>query len=179
MKRQHEIPAPIDGATDDTRRDAWDDVRIRTLNAHHEPTHAGGRVCVEAVVQLGRLLPADVRVELEPDVRHDHDDAAPIRMGGVRSLRNGVFVFEARITPEQATAGTSLAVQVQPVAPPDDVARIAERPPIRRSFRFDESGVPHHVDRHAAGPHEDPLTGARVPGATIPPAPGSPDGGTG
>ncbi len=96
----------------------WTDVHVSHVEARTEG--AGGRTdrtALRAVVQLGDLAPADVRVT----VRHpaaDTEDARgkPVRLWSTQSYRNGGFVFEA-ITNESGIANSGdLLVSVEPSA---------------------------------------------------------------
>ena len=61
--------------------------------------------CARAVVQLGRLTPADVRVELMPSEPEGPEAAPPAerRMFSIQSYDNGCFLFEASL-PQGVTA---------------------------------------------------------------------------
>ena len=94
----------------------WTEVHVSHVEAH--TGSAGGRTdrtALRAVVQLGDLAPADVRVT----VRHpavDTGDARdkPVRLWSTQSYRNGEFVFEA-VTNESGIANSGdLLVSVEP-----------------------------------------------------------------
>ena len=96
--------------------DPWAAVRVLHLEVCPYSTHTTERVRVEAVVHLGRLTPADVRVDLEPegDAGRAREVEWPIRMHSTRSHRNGTFVFEARVPWPLAGGLDGLRVRVRP-----------------------------------------------------------------
>ena len=71
--------------------------RVRVESAQISP--GGPADCARAVIQLGGLTPADVRVELmpiSPEVPHA-DRPAEHRMFSSHAYDNGCFVFEASL----------------------------------------------------------------------------------
>lgn len=112
-------------------RDPWAAVRVRHLGVCPFSMRAPRSVRMEAAVDLGRLAPADVRVDLEPEVdgRPLSDAVWPRPMHSTRSYRNGTFVFEARIPwpcPDELDA---LTVRVRPKH-----ARATDAGSVSRSF---------------------------------------------
>lgn len=108
-------------ATDDLPRDVewlarrWPGVHLRVAELL---TRAGDDVAVptvRAVVQLGTLTPADVRVIAEPSVQTvDSASARQIRLTSVSSHHNGAVVFEATVSEKTLRATTALVVTVSP-----------------------------------------------------------------
>lgn len=75
----------------------WARVTVKSA----EIARTGGPDRARAVIHLGRLTPADVRVELVPGEPSVADVAppAPRRMFSSCAYGNGCFVFEAALTP--------------------------------------------------------------------------------
>ena len=94
----------------------WTDVHVSHVEARMES--AGGRTdrtALRAVVQLGDLAPADVRVTVrQPAAEMEDARVKPVRLWSTQSYRNGGFVFEA-ITNESGIASAGdLLVSVEP-----------------------------------------------------------------
>jgi hypothetical protein len=91
-------------------------VRVIQLDAARHLADAPDRVSVRAVIHLGSLSPADVRVDAvagagEP-VGASNQRAHEI--WSVQSYRNGIFVFEGFVAPESPDGHRSLTVRVRP-----------------------------------------------------------------
>jgi len=91
----------------------WSGVHVRvaellTCNGIAGPT-------LRAVVQLGTLTPADVRVMARPTAQaEDATTAEQLRLMSVRSHHNGAVVFEAAAAPMLSGRSTDLVVTVLP-----------------------------------------------------------------
>ena len=69
---------------------------------------------LRAVVQLGTLTPADVRVTAAPTAEDVETAAEQLRLVSVRSHHNGAVVFEAAAPPRTMRTTTALVVRVSP-----------------------------------------------------------------
>jgi len=95
----------------------WSDVRLCSAEIVRSLRHASGpRAKVRAVVQLGALTPADVRVtarSIVTDIRRGTIQS--LRLWSVWSLHNGAFVFEASDADARAIdRPTDFVVTVEP-----------------------------------------------------------------
>jgi hypothetical protein len=94
----------------------WTDVHVCHAEARNDIADGGAdRTMLRAVVQLGALAPADVRVT----VRQPTADAGaaceqPVRLWSAQSYRNGRFVFEASTNASDIGNGADLLVSVEP-----------------------------------------------------------------
>jgi len=71
---------------------------------------------LRAVVQLGTLTPADVRVTAGPTAQAvETSSAEQVRLVSVRSHHNGAVVFEAAVPPRAMATATALVITVSPV----------------------------------------------------------------
>lgn len=101
----------------------WPDVRIDnvvTQLADHPGEPAAN---VRADVDLGSLLPADVRVELaagEPSP--DEQRTTPSRLWSTRSYHNGRYAFEASVPAGVLERTGGCVVRVSPAGAGDNVA---------------------------------------------------------
>lgn len=104
--------------------DDWPAVRVQPLELR--PDHDGVRV--RAVVRLGRLAPADVRVELHPDAgTRDAPRGAGRAMWSALAYDNGCYVFEATLAGEDVADVAEWVVRVRPraaLAAPDVLHRL-------------------------------------------------------
>ncbi len=93
----------------------WSGVHLRV--AELVPGAGGGPAStVRAVVQLGTLTPADVRVTAGPTSQTvEASSAEHVRLVSVRSHHNGAVVFEAAAPPRALATATALVVTVSPV----------------------------------------------------------------
>ena len=89
-----------------------------------------GADCARAVIQLGGLTPADVRVELVPNSSSLADVAAPAkhRMFSSYPYDNGCFVFEVSLSPRDTAQVREWSIHVHPR---DAVGQ----PPVSREVR--------------------------------------------
>jgi len=93
----------------------WPGVHLRAAELLTAPGDDVAAPTVRAVVQLGTLTPADVRVIAEPTVRTvESASARQLRLTSVRSHHNGAVVFEATVTQKTLSATTALVVTVSP-----------------------------------------------------------------
>ena len=93
----------------------WREVQVRVAEVIDPGGRENARPTVRAVVQLGALTPADVRVFARLPTR----DAAPastepIRLMSVRSYHNGAVVFEAAASTDLIAQAGDLLVTVRP-----------------------------------------------------------------
>jgi hypothetical protein len=102
-------------------------------------------VRLEVEVELGNLLPADVRVFLVLDdgLWSERPSPRAIRMLSTRSYRNGTFIFEASVRPALVRDRAHALVGVCPARPSDDHGALA---PVAQPFslaprRARESGM--------------------------------------
>lgn len=103
---------------------AWDAVRIGSVVVL--PSRAPDVVCVRAMVELGRLAPADVRVDVLPGWAPppvEGDDALPdgIRLWSDHPLGHGRVVFTGRVPWLLAHGGFTVRVRAA-VTPADQRA---------------------------------------------------------
>jgi hypothetical protein len=101
---------------------------------------AGG--FARAVVRLGRLTPADVRVELIP-IESDVPGAAPPvehRLFSVLNYGNGCFLFEAPLPQGDWSGAHDWVIHVHPSEAIDE-PRVERR--VRASFASDARALPH------------------------------------
>ena len=83
---------------------------------------------IRAVVQLGGLVPADVRVEVvSPVVGPVSSMAVHERMSCDHALGNGAFVFESTLSPSAHAGPTEWLIHVHP-------AEAREEPRVERHF---------------------------------------------
>jgi hypothetical protein len=107
------LPRPVVAARGATNLDAcWPHVRVESAQI------SSGDVadCARAVIQLGGLTPADVRVELmpiEPEVPHAARPAEH-RMFSSHAYDNGCFVFEASLPTDDTTQMHDWSIHVHP-----------------------------------------------------------------
>ena len=115
----------------------WADVQVTRVDLSMERgPSAPPRARVQACVELGgRLLPADVRVELVTTAERGAA-SVPLRLWSSRSYQNGSFLFEALATADRLAGASDLSLRVVPsgsaeaevtpviarIAWPDDVA---------------------------------------------------------
>jgi nucleotide-binding universal stress UspA family protein len=94
----------------------WSDVHVCHMEARNDAADGrADRTMIRAVVQLGALAPADVRVM----VRQHTADAGTaseraVRLWSGQSYRNGSFVFEAVANASEIPDGADLLVSVEP-----------------------------------------------------------------
>ena len=88
--------------------------RVQVASAEIAPS--GGTHCARAVIQLGGLTPADVRVELVPDEPQvvDKAPAEERRMFSSYAYDNGCFVFEASLARHEAARARDWLIHVHP-----------------------------------------------------------------
>jgi len=94
----------------------WTDVHVCHVEAHDDIA-AGrtDRTVLRAVVQLGALAPADVRVTVrQPAAGVEAASEGPVRLWSAQSYRNGTFVFEASTNASALADGADLLVSVEP-----------------------------------------------------------------
>jgi hypothetical protein len=104
----------------------WRAVHVIQLDAARHLADRLDRVRVRAVIHLGLLSPADVRVDAvagagEP-VGASHQRVH--EMWSVQSYRNGAFVFEGLIAAESLDGYRMLAVTVRPRSAHEDLSRL-------------------------------------------------------
>lgn len=128
MPNRDPMTVPSDGgliARHAARLDAcWPHVRVESTSV----TRGASGECATAVVQLGGLVPADVRVELVSV--HDARSASPPpverRMACSHALDNGSFVFEVTLPPHDGVA-REWVIHVHP-------AEALDEPRVERHF---------------------------------------------
>ena len=101
------------GAWQTTLLDAcWPHVRVES--AQVTPGAAGG--CARAVVQLGRLTPADVRVELVPIGSGVADVGSRVehRLFSIQDYGNGCFLFEGPLAQRDTREAHDWLIHVHP-----------------------------------------------------------------
>ena len=88
--------------------------RVQVTSAQISREH--GADCARAVIQLGGLTPADVRVELVPKEPGFADAATPAnrRMFSSYPYDNGCFLFEASLYPRDAAEVRDWLIHVHP-----------------------------------------------------------------
>jgi hypothetical protein len=113
---------------------AWPAVAVRAIDVH--PIHDGddSRASVQACVQLGGLLPVDVRVALVASPRRS--DARARRMLSVHAYGNGSFLFETSVPVAQLADDWSVEVR-----PPDWLAPSVDVVPVARWFAAPPAGI--------------------------------------
>ena len=96
--------------------------RVQVTSAQISRGH--GADCARAVIQLGGLTPADVRVELVPKEAGFADAATPARRRMFSSLPydNGCFLFEASLSPHDAAQVRDWLIHVHPPEAVDQTA---------------------------------------------------------
>ena len=104
---------------------------VRVFSVTVTPTEVGEQA--RALVQLGGLTPADVRVELfaagaDERAPEQHDE---LRMFSTQAYGNGCFVFDARLPPGDSARPREWTVHVHP-------SEAVEEPRVQYHFR---SGV--------------------------------------
>ena len=119
-------------AADDAPRDGewlarrWPGVHVRAAELLSGDGTGGTGPILRAVVQLGTLTPADVRVIARSAPQGAEPALADeLRLASVRSHHNGAVVFEATAAPAVPDTATDLVVTVSP-AP-----RLLEGGPLR------------------------------------------------
>lgn len=113
-----EPTGPFRGRALETHRTAklnacWEHVRVESVRLK---TDAAG-TSAHALVQLGGLTPADVRVELVPADPIAGTASAALgerRMFSIQSLDNGCFVFDAVIPATETATSHSWMIHVHP-----------------------------------------------------------------
>jgi len=105
---------------------------VRVCSVKVTPTDAGERAC--AVVQLGGLTPADVRVELFAAEAGEGTPAqhGQLRMFSIQAYDNGCFVFDAGLPPGDSAQPREWMLHVHP-------SEALEEPRVQYRFR---SGTP-------------------------------------
>ena len=88
--------------------------RVEVASAQIAREHGGA--CARAVIQLGGLTPADVRVELVPKDPGLADAVTPAerRMFSSLPYDNGCFVFEASLAPRDLALAREWSIRVHP-----------------------------------------------------------------
>jgi hypothetical protein len=91
----------------------WADVHVEYVDLSVRPADSGPpRARVQACVELGgRLLPADVRVELVTTAGHG---VSPLRLWSTRSYHNGSYLFEVEAPADRLASAGDLRVHVVP-----------------------------------------------------------------
>ena len=105
----------------------WPQVRVESAQLSRGPS--GARAC--AVVQLGGLAPADVRVELVPASRAQAvlpPGHGEYRMFSRQSYHNGSFVFETTLPRQEAERNREWLIHVHP-------SEALEEPRVEYRFR--------------------------------------------
>jgi hypothetical protein len=94
----------------------WTDVHVSHMEARTEIADGRtDRTALRAVVQLGTLAPADVRVTVwQPGAHADAVHENPVRLWSTQSYRNGGFVFEAITNASGIANSGDLLVSVEP-----------------------------------------------------------------
>jgi hypothetical protein len=103
----------IDGGEWLARR--WPGVHLRVAELVSGTGDGVTAPTLRAVVQLGTLTPADVRVTAGPAAQVESAPAEQLRLVSVRSHQNGAVVFEAAAAPKALGTATALTVTVSPV----------------------------------------------------------------
>jgi hypothetical protein len=93
----------------------WSGVHLRVAELVSGAGDGGPASILRAVVQLGTLTPADVRVTASPTAQVETATAEQLRLVSVRSHHNGAVVFEAAAPPRTFRTATALVVTVSPV----------------------------------------------------------------
>lgn len=109
-------------STNDQTRDGewlarrWSGVHLRVAELVPSAGDGVPASTLRAVVQLGTLTPADVRVTAGPTAQAvESSSAEHVRLVSVRSHHNGAVVFEAAAPPRAFATATVLVVTVSPV----------------------------------------------------------------
>lgn len=109
----HDAPHGVDSANWCAARQdtCWHAVHVESVAV--VSTSAGRRV--HAVIQLGGLEPADVRVELTPasGTAAEMQIAGDARMCSTQSYENGAFVFESAPLPVETVPAADWMMRVQ------------------------------------------------------------------
>lgn len=105
--------------------------RVQVTSAQISREH--GADCARAVIQLGGLTPADVRVELVPKEASLADAATPAtrRMFSSFPYENGCFLFEASLYPHDTAQVRDWLIHVHP-------RETADQPPVSYEVRTSE-----------------------------------------
>jgi hypothetical protein len=136
-------------------REQWSAVRVILVEATHL-ADAADRVRVRAVIHLGSLSPADVRVDAVAGAAEPAGDPAhrPSELWCAQSYRNGTFVFEGFAATEGDEEQPTLTARVRPRAADENLAPLSvvahstdERPDPTAATRVD-------VERSADGARE-------------------------
>ena len=94
----------------------WSGVHLRVAELVSGARNGAPASTLRAVVQLGTLTPADVRVTAAPSAQAaETASAEQLRLVSVRSHHNGAVVFEAAAPSRASGTATALAVTVSPV----------------------------------------------------------------
>ena len=115
-----ERPPPVDASNarvgESSLWSQWTDVHVCQVEARDGfGKDRAGRKMLRAVVQLGALTPADVRVMVrQPSLGADAGREQSIRLWSAQSYRNGRFVFEAGADASEIVDGADLLVSVEP-----------------------------------------------------------------
>jgi hypothetical protein len=105
-------------------RQHWEAVRVVQVEVTSQFADATDRVRVRAVIHLGALSPADVRVDVVGDVAEPVDASVP-RLGelcSAQSYHNGTFVFEGIAATNEFGDHPSLTVRVRPRSADGDLS---------------------------------------------------------
>jgi hypothetical protein len=94
----------------------WTDVHVSHVEARSDVADDRmDRTMLRAVVQLGDLAPADVRVMVRQLAAHtEAARGKPVRLWSTQSYRNGGFVFEAITNASGIANSADLLVSVEP-----------------------------------------------------------------
>lgn len=164
MTHGFDLPPPTaasrrgDRSRDAWLRAEWSAVSVREIRVRPQFADAARPLRLEALVHLGRLLPADVRVDagVAGDPSRHADGGSPLRLWSSRSYRNGSFVFETPLDALEAHGATgfpvTVVVRVRPAALRDGAVPPG---PVTRVMRLDDAGALARPD----------------PGAPLPPSP--------
>lgn len=126
-------------------REQWSAVRVILFEAMHL-ADAADRVRVRAVIHLGALSPADVRVDAVTGGTESPDEPGrrASELWCAQSYRNGTFVFEGFAATEALDERGALTARVRPRTGDEDLARLSvfahstgERPEPAAATRVD------------------------------------------
>ena len=92
----------------------WSGVQLRVAELVSGAGDGVAAPTLRAVVQLGTLTPADVRVTAAPTAEDVETAPEQLRLVSVRSHHNGAVVFEAAAPPRAIRTTTALVVRVSP-----------------------------------------------------------------
>jgi hypothetical protein len=92
----------------------WPRIRVESAQV----TRGATSDCVRAVVQLGGLTPADVRVEIVP--ASQGGGSTGFRLFSSHALGNGCFVFEATVPERDVAKASEWAVRIRPTEAIDE-----------------------------------------------------------